>query len=67
MSARKYVKGALFTDAASFAAWIAEGGHVYWHDKFQHNGWAQGWQVRMALEAVRHGTLSRAVPREVVK
>lgn len=60
---RKYEKGMPFASFGDFGEWVADGGHVYWHDRFTHNGWALSWQIRMVVNAIPNGVLSRAVPR----
>lgn len=59
---RKYTKGPAIPSLAFFGAWIEKENHVYYRDKFQHHGWARGWQVGYVLFCIRHGYLFMALP-----
>lgn len=65
MSRRKFTPGQPITTLEQFGAIIQAGRHFYLHGKFQHNGWARGWQVGWLLREVGAGSLRVADPVEV--
>lgn len=54
---RKYSKGEPIKSLNE----LVQQDFVYWNDKITHKGWFTGWQVRMTLNAIKQGTLCKAI------
>lgn len=62
---RKFRPGRVITTPSQLMTILFTGHHIYFRGKFQHNGWARGWQIGAAMTWLERGYLVEALPMEI--
>ena len=63
----KFKKGKKFNSVGAVANWLSQGKSIYIRDKFQHFGWALGFQIRYLIKEINEGVVYQAIEKGDIK